>query len=146
LPDYERHLANNLGYGAQACYRGPRLYDSEETKDLVKRWVAFFKAAPCHPRIGRASICGGPTAGIWDGVLHVNPDLTEKGCAVLYNPAEATIPRRIALAALLHRIEGLRPPSPSVTAPQKYWTWIASYRVRIKATLPPGGVTWFTFR
>src|SRR4029079_7971804 len=37
LPDYERHLANNLGYGVQACYRGPRLYDSEETKALVKR-------------------------------------------------------------------------------------------------------------
>ena len=43
LADYEQHLANNLGFGAQACYRGPRLYDSEETKVVVKKWVAFFK-------------------------------------------------------------------------------------------------------
>jgi hypothetical protein len=40
LAAYEAHLVNNLGAGVQACYRGPRLYDSEETKALVKRWVA----------------------------------------------------------------------------------------------------------
>jgi hypothetical protein len=29
---YEAHLAQNLGSGVQACYRGPRLYDTDETK------------------------------------------------------------------------------------------------------------------
>ena len=35
LPDYERYLANNLGFGAQSCYRGPRLYDTEEGSALL---------------------------------------------------------------------------------------------------------------
>ena len=43
LADYEMHLANNLGYGAQACYRGPRLYDSPEVKAAVIKWVSWFK-------------------------------------------------------------------------------------------------------
>ena len=43
LPHYETRLANLFGAGVQACYRGPRLYDSEETKAVVKRWVAFYK-------------------------------------------------------------------------------------------------------
>jgi hypothetical protein len=43
LADYEQHLALNLGAGVQACWRGPRLYDSDATRELVQRWVAFFK-------------------------------------------------------------------------------------------------------
>ncbi|HEY0868607.1 MAG TPA: hypothetical protein VGE01_14580, partial [Fimbriimonas sp.] len=42
LDDYGMHLANNFGYGAQACYRGPRLYDSPETRTVVKKWVGWF--------------------------------------------------------------------------------------------------------
>ena len=43
LPHYEARLANLFGAGVQACYRGPRLYDSDETKAVVKRWVTFYK-------------------------------------------------------------------------------------------------------
>ena len=43
LPDYELHLLNNLGYGVQACYRGPRLFDSPETKTMLVKWVEFYK-------------------------------------------------------------------------------------------------------
>jgi hypothetical protein len=37
LPHYEQRLANLFGYGVQATYRGPRLYDTPETRDLVKK-------------------------------------------------------------------------------------------------------------
>ena len=43
LDAYEAHLANNFGMGVQACYRGPRLYDTDQTKAVVKKWVDFFK-------------------------------------------------------------------------------------------------------
>jgi hypothetical protein len=43
LIEYEWHLAQNFGSGVQACYRGPRLYDTAETKAVVKKWVAFYK-------------------------------------------------------------------------------------------------------
>src|SRR5437667_202140 len=32
LPHYEQRLANLFGAGVIACYRGPRLYDNDETK------------------------------------------------------------------------------------------------------------------
>ena len=43
LDDYKRHLDSCLGYGVQACYRGPRLYDSPETKAMVIKTVKKFK-------------------------------------------------------------------------------------------------------
>ena len=45
------HLANLFGAGVQACYRGPRLYDTEETKPIVKKWVDFYKSTSRHPRL-----------------------------------------------------------------------------------------------
>ena len=66
LPHYEARLANLFGAGVQACYRGPRLYDTDETKAVVKRWVDFYKQhrpildsrphpppPPRRPRLGR---------------------------------------------------------------------------------------------
>ena len=44
LDAYGAHLAQNFGWGVQACYRGPRLYDTEETKAVVRTWVDFYKA------------------------------------------------------------------------------------------------------
>ena len=43
-PDhYETRLRNLFGAGVQACYRGPRLYDTEQTRRLVAQWVSFYK-------------------------------------------------------------------------------------------------------
>jgi hypothetical protein len=36
---YGLMLASNLALGVQACYRGPRLFDTPATRDLVKHWV-----------------------------------------------------------------------------------------------------------
>ena len=43
LANYEWHLVQNFGSGVIACYRSPRLYDTEETKAVVKKWVDFYK-------------------------------------------------------------------------------------------------------
>ena len=37
LEDYRAHMVQNYGSGVQACYRGPRLYDTEETRDLAQQ-------------------------------------------------------------------------------------------------------------
>ena len=96
LADYEQHLANNLGYGAQACYRGPRLYDSPETKAAVIKWVTWFKkyrdilesdVIHVHRADGRNL----------DAVLHVNPALPNKGLAMIYNPSDEPLEQEIIL-------------------------------------------------
>ena len=43
LLQYEWALAQYLGYGVAACYRGPRLYDSIQAMQVAKKWVDFYK-------------------------------------------------------------------------------------------------------
>ena len=85
LDDYESHLAQNFGSGVMATYRGPRLYDTEQTKVIVKKWVDFFKKyrtilesdlIHVHRPDGRSIDC----------VLHVNAQINPSGLAMLYNP------------------------------------------------------------
>jgi hypothetical protein len=96
LPHYEARLADLFGAGVQACYRGPRLYDSDDTKAVVKKWVAFYKE---HRAILDSDIIHlrRPDARDWDACLHVNPQLSERALAVFYNPLDTPIERRIRL-------------------------------------------------
>ena len=96
LPHYEARLANLFGAGVQACYRGPRLYDSDDTKAVVKKWVAFYKD---HRAVLDSDIIHlrRPDARDWDGWLHVNPRLPERALGIFYNPLSEPIERRIRL-------------------------------------------------
>lgn len=96
LPHYETRLADLFGAGVQACYRGPRLYDSDETETVVKKWVSFYKA---HRAILDSDIIHlrRPDGRDWDGWLHVNPALRERALAIFYNPLSEPIERRIRL-------------------------------------------------
>lgn len=97
LPHYEARLANLLGYGVQACYRGPRLYDSPETKALVSRWVAFYKKHRDVLDHGDIIHLRRPNGRDWDGVLHANPTGTDQGMACLYNPLPTPITRTLRI-------------------------------------------------
>lgn len=96
LPHYETRLANLFGAGVQACYRGPRLYDSPETRAVVKRWVEFYKQnrAILDSDIVHLRRADGRD---WDGWLHVNPNLKTRGLAMIYNPLDREITRTIVL-------------------------------------------------
>lgn len=96
LDTYEAFLAANLGAGVQACYRGPRLYDTEDTRNLVKRWVDFYKKY--RPILDSDIIhLRRPDGRDWDGILHVNPQLKTRGFAMLFNPTGETMQRTIPL-------------------------------------------------
>ena len=90
LEHYGQRLANLFGAGVQACYRGPRLYDTDSTKAVVKKWTDFYKK---HRQILNSDIIHLRRADgtDWDGILHVNPSGDEKGFLMLYNPLEKPI-------------------------------------------------------
>lgn len=144
LPDYERHLQNNLGYGAQACYRGPRLYDSLKTRDLVKHWVEWFKK---YRDILESDVIHVRRAdGVHlDAVLHANPRLPIKGMLVVYNPRN--VPLEEDLQVPLY-YTGLREwcvlaksdASPGLLRLDR------QDRATIKVRVPAGGCAWFTLR
>lgn len=94
LPHYEQRLANLFGAGVQACYRGPRLYDAPETRAIVEKWVRFYKK---HRGILDSDVIHvrRPDGQDYDGLLHVNPQLEEKGLLMLYNPLENPIRKTI---------------------------------------------------
>jgi len=94
LDHYEARLSDLFGAGVQACYRGPRIYDTDTTKALVARWIAFYKL---HREVLDADIVHlrRPDGRDWDGFLHVNPRGKEKGLAFFYNPLNEDIERQI---------------------------------------------------
>lgn len=144
LADYEQHLANNLGYGAQACYRGPRLYDSPATKAVVVKWVSWFKR---HRAILESDVVHVRRADgrNLDAVVHVNPALPERALAVVYNPLdvpleqELTLPLRYAglEGAVLVAQEDAKPRRAGLDRERRL-----SLRVRVEA----GSRTWFLIR
>jgi hypothetical protein len=85
LPHYGQRLADLFGAGVQAAWRGKRLYDTIETKDLVKKWVSFYKK---HRAILDGDIIHIRRADgrDIDAILHVNPYNEEKGLLMVYNP------------------------------------------------------------
>jgi hypothetical protein len=142
LPHYETRLANLFGAGVQACYRGPRLYDSDETKAVVKKWASFYRE---HRAILDSDIIHlrRPDARDWDGWLHVNPAIPERGLAVIYNPLPGAVERRIRLPlyysgltneAVIHFENGT---TQSVKLDRDYST-------ELNLELPAHGRVWFT--
>jgi hypothetical protein len=85
LDVYEAHLAQNFGSGIQCCYRGSRLYDTDATRAVVKRWVDFYKK---HRPILDSDIVHVRRADARsiDCMMHVNPRLKQKGLAMVFNP------------------------------------------------------------
>ena len=91
---YQRMLTSNLAMGVQACYRGPRLYDTDRTKTLVKKWATWFKK---YRDILESDVVHGRRADgrDLDWVLHVNPALEQKGMLVVFNPLPEDVAKKI---------------------------------------------------
>ncbi len=144
LPDYEMHLANNFGYGAQACYRGPRLYDSPETKAAVQKWVSWFKQ---HRSILESDIVHlrRPDGQNPDAILHVNPSLETKGMALVWNPS--TLEATVTLELPLH-YTGIRGTAKLRVANGRWKSAKLDAQHRIKEVLkiPSQGLTWVELR
>ena len=96
LPHYGQRLADLFGAGVQAAYRGPRLYDTPETLDLVKKWVAFYKK---HRVILDSDIIHVKRADgrNIDAILHVNPSNKEKGLLMVYNPLNHQVKQNLTV-------------------------------------------------
>jgi hypothetical protein len=140
LDAYGAHLAQNFASGVQACYRGPRLYDSEETKVLVKHWVDFYKR---YRGILDSDIVHvrRPDGRDLDVILHVNPRLTEKGLAVVYNPLDQEVRKRITLPLYYTGLSNTALIREQDGKPRRY-VLDRAYRVELPVKVPARGMTW----
>ena len=78
----------------------------------------------------------------WDGILHVNPILKEKGLMMVYNPTPLPMKRTLqvpvyytglATTARIREQEG----------PAKSYTISRDYKVELPVTIPAGSYSWF---
>jgi hypothetical protein len=85
LEHYRNMLQSNLALGVQACYRGPRLFDTPRTREMVRDQVDWYKR---HRDILESDLIHGRRADAQqlDWMLHVNPQLEEKGLLAVFNP------------------------------------------------------------
>jgi hypothetical protein len=141
---YGRMLASNLAMGVQACYRGPRLFDTPATKAVVKHWVDWFKQ---HRDILESDMVHGRRADgrDLDWMLHVNPKLETNGMLVVFNPLDREITRTLDLDLYftgLTESARVAPMGGAETAhPLQRGT-----RLQLPVTVPAGGMFWATMR
>ncbi len=142
LDAYEQHLAQNFGAGVQACYRGPRLYDSDETRAVVARWVSFYKT---HRAILDSDVIHLRRADgrDWDGLLHVNSRLPEKGLAMIFNPLGQAITRSVTLPLYYTGLQGSARIRVNGGAPQALPLG-SDHTVTLEIAIPAHGSTWVT--
>ncbi len=141
LKDYRQLMVQYYGAGVQACYRGPRLYDTDTTKQTViatinwyKKYRAILNSSLLHLR--RAD------GRDWDGWLHVNPQLKTKGLLLLFNPLNETIKRRIQVPLYYTGLDGIATVKEKEGNARKM-ALNKNEELTLSFTLEPESYTWF---
>lgn len=141
LKDYEQLMMQYYGAGVQACYRGPRLYDSEKTKQLVTNTIQWYKK---YRDILNSDIIHLRRADgrDWDGIFHVNPRLKQKGLVMLFNPTKEKITRKIKLPLYYTGLTTIASVKEKDKAARKY-SLDRNYEIELQVTIEPESYTWF---
>lgn len=151
LDHYELMMASNFGAGVQACYRGPRIYDTDKTRERVRAWVSWFKQ---HRGILESDIIHGSSRRAdgqdVDWILHADPLLEERGMLLVYNPLDRAVTREIPLDLYYTGIEDRAEFVPSwpadTSAEVRKITLDRRSRCRLEIEIPAGGVVAYLIR
>jgi hypothetical protein len=144
LKDYEQLMVQYYGAGVQACYRGPRLYDTDSTRKLVTNTVAWYKKY--------RDILNAPMVHLrradgrdWDGWMHVSPTLKDRAFVLLFNPTSEVLKRIIRLPLYY---TGLKDAA-LVRLKDKQELMVRpghDRSIELTVNIPPGGYTWYVIR
>ena len=143
LKDYEMLMVQYYGAGVQACYRGPRLYDSEKTKKLVTNTISWYKK---YRNILNAPIIHLRRADgrDWDGFMHVSTTLKDRAFVLLFNPTKQVITRKISLPLYYSGLEGAVVVSKKDEL--KSLGTIKENKINLEVTIPAEGYSWYVIR
>jgi hypothetical protein len=144
LDDYRAHLTNNFGFGAQAAYRGTRLWDAPETEAVVTTAVAWFRK---YRDILESDVIHVRRADgqHLDLIVHVNPALSRKAMAVIWNPADSAVTETVTLPLYYAGVVARASVAEQDRAPRVVMLDRAS-QARITVHVPSGGMTWLVIR
>ena len=134
-------LQSILALGVQACYRGPRLYDTARVRNLLKRQVVWYKK---YRDILESDMIHGRRADgrDIDWMLHVNPALERKGMLVVFNPLEEEVERTIKVPLYYTGLTDTARVSFGGASAVEY-KLARDYSIKLPVKVPAGGMAWF---
>ena len=144
LKDYEMLMVQYYGAGVQACYRGPRLYDTTTTQALVTNTVSWYKKY--------RDILNAPIVHLrradgrdWDGFMHVSPTLKDRAFVLLFNPTDQVINRQVSIPLYY---TGLGPKAFVFEKDAMHRQIMADNKgnLKLNVSIPAGGYTWHVIR
>ena len=144
LKDYEMLMVQYYGAGVQACYRGPRLYDTTTTQALVTNTVSWYKKY--------RDILNAPIVHLrradgrdWDGFMHVSPNLKDRAFVLLFNPTDQVINRQVSIPLYY---TGLGPKAFVFEKDAMHRQIMADNKgnLKLNVSIPAGGYTWHVIR
>ncbi|MEY4336923.1 MAG: hypothetical protein RLZZ45_1842 [Bacteroidota bacterium] len=141
LKEYEQLMVQYYGAGVQACYRGPRLYDTDTTRLMVKKTIDWYKR---YRNILNAPIVHLRRADgrDWDGWMHVSTTLKDRAFVLLFNPTAAPISRTLQLPLYYSGLKG----KVSIMEKGESMKQLAldtRQQLGLKVDIPANGYTWF---
>ena len=142
--EYNWALAQYLGSGVAAAYRGYRLYDSDETREIVRYWVTFYKK---YRDIVTSDIIHVRRADMQsiDCLMHVNPRLDIQALAMVFNPTLDVQAMNLSLPLYysgISRVAMVSKEGGKGVAHQLD----RAYNIETYVKLPPLGITWFVIQ
>jgi len=144
LEDYRELMVQYYGAGVQACYRGPRLFDTEETRAMVSATVSWYKK---YRGILNADIIHLRRADgrDWDGILHVDPSRETCGLFMLYNPLDQPMTRTIRVPVYYTGLQQLAWVCQG-EGPARALRVDRDYMVELTVHIPAKSHAWYRFR
>ena len=141
LKEYEQLMMQYYGAGVQACYRGPRLFDTDATRKMVTKTIDWYKK---YRAILNADIIQLRRADgrDWDGWMHADPNLQQKGLVMLFNPTDQPITRTINLPFYYTGITKQATVIDSKGVSTRYQL-NRDYSIPFSFSLPANGYSWF---
>ncbi|HOZ84265.1 MAG TPA: alpha-galactosidase [Niabella sp.] len=141
LKDYKQLMMQYYGAGVQACYRGPRLYDTEATKKVVADVVSWYKK---YRNILNGDIIHLRRADgrDWDGWLHVDPTLKEKGLFMIFNPTDQEMKRKITIPLYFAGLKNMARIREKEGALNSY-SLNRNHEAEVTISLPAKGYSWW---
>ena len=127
----------------QACYRGDRIFDTDETKAIVAYWIGFYKKYRTILNADLIHVKRADMQGL-DAFMHATYKGKIRGLAMVFNPTSEPIEDVLELPLYytglskraLVSLEGMETTSE---------TYILSrdYKIEIGLRLEPKAHTWF---
>lgn len=141
LNHYRRMIDSNLSLGVQACYRGPRLFDTDRTKAMVKDRVAWFKQ---YRDILESDLIHGRRSDgrDIDWMLHVNSSLNRNGMLVVFNPLKNPVSRKLPVNLYYTGLTDIAMATNAAGKKQSL-TLNRRYTAEVQITVPAEGMSWY---